>query len=104
MVHLVVEKRGGGYHIDSNFVVVQPLPEPVDGWGFHDERYRILKNPVAILEELWKSRVTMDWAREVWCEHWVLDCNLGTVVLDNDWSTRSPMRRIAQGKVARNVV
>lgn len=99
MVHLVVEQRGGGYTIDSNFVCVQELPEPDGGWGFHDERYKIVKNPVAILEQLWKSPRVVEFAREVWCEHWVLDCDSGSILLDNDWSTRSPMRRIAANKL-----
>lgn len=99
MVHVVIEQRGGGYKIDSNFVCVEELPEPDEGWSYHDEKTRIVKNPVRILETLWNSPRVKDLAREVWCEHWVLDCNTGTIFLDNDWSTRSPMRRIAANKM-----
>jgi len=99
MVHVVIEHRHGGYTIDSNFVCVEELPEPEGGWSYHDEKTRIVKNPVKILETLWKSERVVELAREVWCEHWVLDCNAGTIWLDNDWSTRSPMRRLAARKV-----
>lgn len=99
MVHVVIENRSGGYTIDSNFVCVEELPEPEEGWSYHDERTRVVKNPVRILEQLWLSERVRNFAREVWCEHWVLDCDSGSILLDNDWSTRSPMRRLAARKL-----
>jgi hypothetical protein len=101
MVHVVVVLRNGGHIVDSNFMVVEDIPEPEEGWSWHDEKVRVVKNPVRILEKVWQSPRIVGKAREVWCQHWVLDCNSGSIVLDNDWSSRSPMRRLALEKVGK---
>lgn len=93
MVHVVVALRNGGYKVDSGFTVYDKLPEPDGGFEWGEETVRVVKNPVRILEQLWATDWVKSVAREVWCEHWVLDCNTGSILLDNDWSTRSPLRR-----------
>ena len=99
MVHVVVVLRSGEYKVDSNFVCVEELVEPAEGWTYHDEKTRIVKNPVRVLEKLWATDWVKSVAREVWCEHWGLDCNTGSILLDNDWSTRSPMRWVEANKL-----
>ena len=101
MAHVVIELRSGGYIIDSGFTVCEPIEEPEEGFAYGEETTRLVKNPVRILESLWRSEAVVAKAREVWCNDWVLDCNTGSIVLGNDWSSRSPMRRLAIEKVGR---
>jgi len=100
VAHLVVALRNGGYHIDSGFRAYDPLPEPDGGFAFGDETVVEVRNPVRILEQLFYDN---DWvaefAREVWCDHWVLNCDTGKIVLDNDWTERSLMKALAVEKV-----
>lgn len=88
MVHVVVALRNGGYKVDSGFTVYDQLPEPEGGFEFGEETVRVVRNPVRILEQLWLTDWVRVVAREVWCEHWVLDCGTGKIVLDNDWTER----------------
>lgn len=98
MVHVVVALRSGGYVIDSGFHCVEDLPVPDGGFVWGEETSAVVKNPVRLLELVWQSPRIVSQAREVWCNDWVLDCDTGSIVLNNDWTTRSPIRRRAVNK------
>jgi hypothetical protein len=101
MVHLVLAYRNGGYFTDSAFTAYDPIPEPEEGFAYGEDTVRLVKNPVRVLEQLWGNPRIKGIAREVWCEHWVLDCNTGKIVLDNDWSERSITKALALKQVTK---
>lgn len=103
MVHVVIALRSGGYVIDSGFHCVEDLPVPDGGFGWGEETSRVVKNPVELLELVWQSPRVVSQAREVWCDDWVLDCDIGSIVLCNDWTSRSLVRSMAVRKAKERV-
>lgn len=78
----VVARKDGKVTMDSGFMFDERDAEGV---------LRFAKiNPVKVLEGFFDMPRIRNYAREVWLGDWVLDCDTGSIVLCNDWTTRFP--------------
>ena len=78
----VVARKDGRVTMDSGFMF--------DARREDGELVYARVNPVRVLEGFFDTPRIRNYAREVWLGDWVLDCDTGSIVLCNDWTTRFP--------------